>query len=293
MSDLVKYLPSIYSGILETASLTAAEDILFGELETQYNKGQANQYILTADVDGIKVFEDMVGIVADPSSESLEFRRQRLLNRYSTAPPFTMRFLERKLDEIIGIGAWTAYLDYDNYTLYIETSANNQLWYHELRVTINRIKPANIVFINKPTISNSILASEVINTGSINWNYKLGTIWLLGQKPFASFEDKGVIKVASASSIEDVLLNGLATETASQIASVRINGTYIINAFTTKTAVDNAVTVEYNVPASSGLGSITSIEFLNANLEVLTDASVYVPLNEDAVMKHTISMKEG
>lgn len=292
MSNLAKYLPWIYKDFAETNALMDAEDLLFSNVEAEYDKGQKNQYILTADVDGIKIFEDMVGIIANPSTESLDFRRERLLNRYSTAPPFTMRFLERKLNEILGKDAWNAYLDYDNYTLYLETSANAQVWYHELYVTIHGIKPANIAFVNKPLIPSNILTNEIIRTGTLEWNYKLGTIWRLGRKPFALFTDKGVIKVATASSIKESLLNNLASDTASQIMRARINESFMIDA-PSVSSNNNQVFVEYTIPASSGLLEINKIELLGANAEILAASSVYIPLTEDAVMKHVITMREG
>lgn len=293
MSNLAQYLPNIYEGVLETDTLMDVEDDLFGKLNTQCIKGQANQYILTADETGIKLFEDMAGIVADPATENIEFRRQRLINRFSTAPPFTFKFLKTRLDAIIGKGAWKAYIDYDNYTLYVESSAENQLWYHELLITITSIKPANIVFISKPFISTSILANETISYGLVDYNYKLGTTWVLGQKPFANFEDKGVIKMPGTASIEDALLSDLAASTASSITSVRINGTYVINSFTLKSATNNVVTIEYSVLTSSGLTQIDKVELLGANSEVLSTSLIYVPLIESVVLKHTIVVEEG
>lgn len=293
MSKLAQYLPNIYEGVLETDTLMDVEDDLFEKLDKQYIKGQANQYILTADEAGIKLFEDMVGIIADPATENIEFRRQRLINRFSTAPPFTFKFLKTRLDAIIGKGAWKAYIDYDNYTLYIESSAENQLWYSELLITITSIKPANIVFISKPFISADILVNETINYGLINYNYKLGTTWVLGQKPFANFEDKGVIKMPGTASIEDALLSDLAVSTASSITSVRINETYVINSFTLKSATNNVVTIEYSVPTSSGLTQINKVELLGANSEVLSTSLIYVPLAELVILKHTIIVEEG
>ena len=37
------------------------------------------------------------------------------------------------------------------------------MWFREILVTVNKLKPANIVFINKPSIVEDILVSEKIN----------------------------------------------------------------------------------------------------------------------------------
>ena len=52
--------------------------------------------------------------------------KDRVLNRISTRPPYTLGFLYQKLDELIGPGEWKVTVDYPNYTLYIESAAQNQ-----------------------------------------------------------------------------------------------------------------------------------------------------------------------
>ncbi|WP_206108572.1 putative phage tail protein [Paenibacillus thiaminolyticus] len=47
-----------------------------------------DQFVLTSSVDGIKRREKMLGIQADSSLETIEFRRQRIINRYQMKPPF-------------------------------------------------------------------------------------------------------------------------------------------------------------------------------------------------------------
>ena len=63
--------------------LMATEQLSLNELEAVISKWWANQYIPIADEDGIKVYEDQIGIIAKPATEDLAFRRRRLLNRYS------------------------------------------------------------------------------------------------------------------------------------------------------------------------------------------------------------------
>jgi len=208
-------------------------------------------------------------------------------------PPFTFPFLKKRLDEIIGVGKWEAYMDYANYTLYVESSAVNQIWFHEILVTINRLKPVNIVFINKPFVAAKIHASENINLTQVSFNYRVGTTWVLGQKPFTSLENMGAIKMADVPSIKQDLLNHMATFTASDIANVRINGTFMVPAFVTKAAVNNLVTVEYEISETDGIQEITQIELLDSVGTVLTDSAVYVPILTRVILKHNILIKEG
>ena len=274
-------------------ALMKVEDNLFSKLMDEYIRGRDNQYILTADEYGIRIFEDIINIVPDPSTETLDFRRQRLINRFRTQPPFTFRWLQGKLNEIIGVGKWNAWVDNENYTLYIESSAEDQKWFQEISITVNNTKPANIIFINRPLVVHNVFTNETINLKELIWNYRLGTIWKLGEKPFISYNDKGVIVLATTPSIQQAMLNKLATFSVTEIAKVRINGTYIITDFEVKSASANVVTVQYNVRTESGITNVTRIELLDSANNVLTLSNVYIPLVLGVNLKHTILVKEG
>ena len=293
MSDLKQFLPGLYKDVVEMDALMDTEDSLFSKLTDEYMRGRDNQYILTADEYGIRIFEDIINIVPDPSTETLAFRRQRLISRFRTQPPFTFRWLQGKLNEIIGVGKWNAWVDNENYTLYIESVAEDQKWFQEIAITVGNTKPANIVFINRPLVVHDVLTNETINLKELIWNYRLGTIWKLGDKPFISYNDKGVIVLATTPSIQQAMLNKLATFSAAEIAKVRINGTYIITDFEVKSASANVVTVQYNVRTESGITNVTRIELLDSANNVLTLSNVYIPLVLGVNLKHTILVKEG
>ena len=121
----------------------------------------------------------------------------------------------------------------------------------------------------------------------------MGTTWVLGKKPFTSLENMGVIKMADVSSIKQDLLNHMATFTASDIAGVRINGTFMVPAFVTKAAANNLVTVEYEISETDGISEVTQIELLDSVGTVLTNSVVYVPILERVILKHNILIKEG
>lgn len=293
MSNLKNYLPNIYKGVLETDELISTEDLLFQDLNSETEKVRNNQFVLTSDIDGIEQYEKMLNIIPNPSTEGIQFRVDRIINRLSMFPPFTFPSLKKKLDEIIGVGKWEAYMDYANYTLYLESSAVNQIWFHEILVTINKLKPVNIVFRNKPFVAAKIRVSENINLTQISFNYRVGTTWVLGQKPFTSLENMGAIKMANVPSIKQEMLNGIAEFTSVDIAKVRINESLIITDFIIKESTQNIVTVEYQIALGSGITEVTKIELLDAMDNVLTESLVYVPILESIILKHTIQIKEG
>lgn len=283
--------PSVYDGVLEISVLAETDDVLLDQALAQLEQAQLNQFILTADEETIEVYEKMFSILANPSTESLEFRRERILNRMSLQPPFTMRWLQNKLDEIIGVGKWNAYVDYANRTLYVESFVVNQLWFNELRITINRIKPCNLVFINKPLLIEDVLASETVFTSAKHYNYVLGH-WQLGQKPFATIDPEEVIKLPSVKSIDNNLLTDVAAFSARDVVAVRLNGSVKITEFTTKEGQGTMTLIEYEVKPEQAR-EITQIELLGTGDRVLTSSAVYIPVTEAVICKHTINFKEG
>ena len=283
--------PSVYNGVLEISALSEADDVLLDRALAKLERAQLNQFILTADEETISVYEKMFSILANPTTETLQFRRERILNRMSLQPPFTMRWLQNKLDGIIGVGKWNAYVDYANRTLYIESFVVNQQWFNELRITINRIKPCNLVFVNKPLIMADVVANETIVSATQHYNYILGQ-WQLGQGPFATTDSEEVIKLPSVNSINPNLLADVASFSATDVVAVRLNGSVKLSNFTTKAGQGTTTIVEYEVkPAQAS--EITQIELLGTGDRVLTASSVYIPVTEAVICKHSINFKEG
>lgn len=288
---LKSFLPSVYDGILEMNDILSVEERGMTLSRREMYSAFSNTFVLTADESGVIIFEKMLNIIANPQTEDLEFRRQRLINRMSMSPPFTFRFLEQKLNEIIGTGAWAAYIDFENYTLYVESSATNQNWYSEVEFTINRLKPCNMVFINVPYTSKDINVSEEISYTKLNWKYRLGS-WRLSQHPFSTLEEGGIIKMPELRSIQPALLRDTANFVADDIAAVLINDTVKVSDFKLKQVDDNVASVEYAVtPDMTTL--ITNIKLLRADDTVLTQSAVYVPVTQTVISKHIITVKEG
>lgn len=286
-----EYTPHIYKGFQEYEEIVRVSDELLDNLEKAVDDLKSNQFIMSANDEGISQYESILGIVANPSTETLEFRRQRLINRLSTMPPFTIRFLRNKLNEILGADKFNAYIDYANYTIYVESAVENQVWFNEVMITMTNIKPANMIFINKPLISVALALSEEISYGTRSLNYALG-YWSLGQAPFATYKSGGMIKLSTVSSLKSALFQDVAQFTASDIASVLINNTLSISEFSIKQATGNECIVEYSVPQNS-VESITSIKLLDADSNTLSESVVYVPVAADVVIKHTIKVKEA
>lgn len=289
-TDLIQYLPRWFRQIAEFQEICQTETEQFEGLATAINRVADNFFFQTMGESSIVLWEQVFGIVPNPVTESLDFRRVRLLNRISTRPPFTLGFLYQKLDELIGVGQWTVTVDYPNYTLYIESSAVDQQYATEVAYTIGKIKPAHIVYRNTPYVRAGIFLAEQIELSQLVYNYKLGA-WGLGILPFASEDPQGVVKSLMTPSIQDELLTGVAGFVSGDIAVARVNGSVIISALT-KTVTDTTLTVTYTV-APDQADAVTLLELLDASGNVLTQSTVYVPVTASTMFKHTIPVAEG
>ncbi|GGG13574.1 putative phage tail protein [Paenibacillus aceti] len=194
MNRLLEYLPEYYHDILDFRELAETEARELMSVEQAMERLLQDQFVLTASEQAIKRREKMLGIQADPQAETLDFRRKRLINRYSTKPPFTVRYLQQRLDFLVGAGLVIVSVDPQKFMLTVTTSMENAAVFKEVEHTIRVIKPVNIVYQQKTSLEDELLFSEHISRKTITWNYKLDGGWQLGSKAFADLGAEVVVK---------------------------------------------------------------------------------------------------
>lgn len=286
-----EHLPLWYREVLDYQQMCQTIGAQFALLAEEITRVADNFFLQTMDLETVQMWEGIFRIVANPATESLQFRRDRIINRISMRPPFTLRFLYSKLDELIGPGLWNVTVDYPNYALYIESNVDGQGYSQELIYTINHIKPAHITFINSPVAMSGVVLSERVSEISYTWNYVLNGQWLLGQEPFADEEEVQVIKLPQTPSIQSALLTGIADFVSGDVAAARLNGSIMVENIN-KSVSGSTLTITYQVTQAMTT-EITQVELLAADGTVLTSMSAYVPVTETAVIKHVIPVQEG
>lgn len=287
-----RYFPRYYEGILETDELIKVENDIWNNLYLLLNKAKNNQFIAYADEDGIYAYEQLFQIVADPETETLEERRFRLLNRIQTLSYYTMIYLRQKLNSLFGENNYEVKMDYLNYTLYVKSNASNSFIYKEGIATINKIKPANIVFINVPFIPTTTEVGEEIYQQKWWWNYILGGKWRVGQKPFISVQNLSKLKSEEVQSLTPLMLNKLKTFTGEEIQAVLINDTYKITNFVQKIITGGYLRIQYNVKNWEEIKLVTNIKFLDENDLILSNDPVYIPISSNTMIEHRINIRE-
>ncbi len=171
--SLKDFVPSWYESIKEFDVLFEVEDELIQEVDEHLKKIKNNQWIQTADEQMIYFHEQLLGILVNPETEDLEFRKQRILNRLQSTPPFTLSYLKDHLNRIFGKENYLLIVNYDDYQMVLETAAENANWFLEAQKIIHKVKPANIIYIQRPTYLQEIVLVETAAIAPLTY-FRLG-----------------------------------------------------------------------------------------------------------------------
>ncbi|MEV2309380.1 putative phage tail protein [Paenibacillus larvae] len=193
LSKLIDMLPAYYREIKEFQELMKTMDEEARLFQIEIERLLNNQFVLRSDEVATKRRENELSIQADPQEESLDFRRKRIVNRYSTKPPFTIRYLQERLDFLLGKGRATASVDPQKFILKVNTKINDAAVFPEVEHTIHTIKPANLVYNQETSLQDGIGIGEHIYKSTLTRKTKLGS-WKLGRVPFAERGKEELVK---------------------------------------------------------------------------------------------------
>lgn len=303
--DLLPLLPPVYRNVQDYQQICDAEKAEFDLLANSVEGIQNNFFFQTMDEDSVAQWEKVFHIVAVPEKESLEFRRQRVMTRIATRPPYTLGFLYQKLDELIGAGEWTCSITYPLYELRLTTSAKNQSYYDEVTHLINQIKPAHIVFISMPYLKTGILITEQVDVQKYDYQYRLGG-WALGKKPFAEPGEWTTAKAATSPTLTQTLLLDVAHKAAELATTARLNRAATVKPL--KSAIASAtlqvgsetltisgenLKLEASVEPMADISTVTHYEILNDAGEGLYSSDCYFGITEKTDVDVNLSILEG
>ncbi|MDQ0658749.1 putative phage tail protein [Paenibacillus sp. W2I17] len=193
MSRLVEYLPPYYVDSKQMTSLLMAQEIELDNIATGILRQRNDMFIMTASSTAVRRREKMLRIQADPSKESLDFRRRRIINRQSTKPPFTQRWLQAQLDRLIGPGMAVVTVKPTEFLLLVTTNIENANLFREVQHTVQIVKPANMVYQQNTSLRHRISVKHTTVKRDVSWNYGLDGGWELGEKSFADLGPEVVL----------------------------------------------------------------------------------------------------
>lgn len=184
---LNNYVPKIYNNNREMNAIINAEEKDFEQiLKLQIRNSFKNNFINTADSDGLTRFEALFSITPDLENEDLEFRRQRLWNRINSNPIYTETYLKTKLDELLKPGNWSYEINYNEYTLDIYSLRPGKLWLNELKALLEKIMPCNIVWtihiyaITWRAVKDNTKSWQDLKTKNLTWQQVMEGEWIDG-----------------------------------------------------------------------------------------------------------------
>ena len=162
--NLLEYLPEFLREYREFQYIAEAEKPEFEKCWDEIERSINNQFISTADSDGISRFEKMLKITPE-ENDNIESRRSRVLARWNDTIPYTWKIFLRKLDTLCGIGNYEVIPNFDKYELTIITHLDLYGQIDELETIIDYMLPANL----QVNIRNEIIVekSDSIHTTGI------------------------------------------------------------------------------------------------------------------------------
>lgn len=290
-TNLKQYLPIVYEGIVESETQQDSLSIEIDKMNNTYEQALMDQFVQFASLKVLPYYENIFNIVANPETESVQFRRERILSRMKMlTPPYTYYYLRTMLDGFFGKDRYKLYIDNNNFTIALESSASDSLWYHEIQVSITAVKPCNMIFINMPRLSTNLTVNEQISHSRIIYNYKLDGTWLLGLKPFITQEEDIVDKMANVHSIQQTFIDKTIEEWKTFFAKSVINDSYNVTQLNISKEDSNLI-ITYEV-TSTMANSITNIKLIGADDTILINSHVFIPIDDYVTIKHIINLQE-
>ncbi|MBU3193456.1 putative phage tail protein [Clostridium algidicarnis] len=193
---LIEFLPPEITEIREFEEITSTEDIELELLEKGQQRILHENFIDSATDYGIKHKEKLFKIRADPSTESLDFRKLRLKNRKMDKMPITHRALEQKLKVLFGEGNYIIGVLNNEYVLKIEVNTFDWNMFYEIADNFRYIIPCNMIL--KSTLAQKISsklyigACTTIGEEITVYPWSLKDITSLGKVNIATGSNTGV-----------------------------------------------------------------------------------------------------
>ena len=131
-----------YNGVLEMEMLLRVEQYQLDKLQAAIDRQAYNQFVMTADEDGISAWETMVGI-KNGNEEPLDSRRFDVLARLLPPQPMTIKYLIEIL-KFLNINATIAKTGEFQY--YVNFTSTDPGAPGRLDALLKQLMPANIEF---------------------------------------------------------------------------------------------------------------------------------------------------
>lgn len=162
--NLVSYLPPFMSEYSEINAALTAENPEFQAVWKAADGVLHNEFISTADEDGIAQFENMIGLLPS-KNDTLEIRRARVMSKWLSKLPYTMKMLIKNLQVLCGGDDFTVKKKFDGYEIDITTHLREYSRVQELTKLLDEMIPANIRIVSLNITAIKAEGAAVIYSG--------------------------------------------------------------------------------------------------------------------------------
>lgn len=142
---IYRLAPDIYEENETMLEVYKQENLEIDEFELMIARVFLNNFVKTCNEEGIKRFEKIFKILADEINESLEYRKARIINKFTSQLPYTKIFLQQMLEGIFGIGMYEINILNNIYKIKINVETSIQGLADQTFKDLREIIPANLI----------------------------------------------------------------------------------------------------------------------------------------------------
>lgn len=142
---IYRLAPDIYEENETMLEVYKQENLQIDEFELLITRVFLNNFVKTCNEEGIKRFEKIFKILADEINESLEYRKARIINKFTSQLPYTKIFLQQMLEGIFGDRMYEIDILNDVYKIKIDIETSIQGLFDQTFKDLREIIPANII----------------------------------------------------------------------------------------------------------------------------------------------------
>ena len=140
---LIDYLPNFMQKYREIAVIMETEQVEIDRLWTETDNVLLDQFILEATENGVKRWENILGI-SPKDTDTLDERKFRILTRMNQELPYTLRKLEQVLLNLCGNNMFSINVNAAEYHVEVKLGVGNGNNYQEVVDVLKKMIPANM-----------------------------------------------------------------------------------------------------------------------------------------------------
>ena len=172
VKNLIEHLPYLFRDYAEFQGIIIGQQPeLDGILDT-VETSLENQFVTSADSDGLKRWEDVLGITPKGTA-TLSDRRFDILARWNQDVPYSIRQLRSMLEKLCGVGNYEVTLT-ASYTLTVKVGLGAKNEFQSVVTLVERVAPCNLVL----NIYQAYTTWNEVKAAGLTWGTAKAKTWL-------------------------------------------------------------------------------------------------------------------